>query len=120
MRHGPNATATIEIAFHEPRPWKMNKPHRTDFRIGDEISYAMPSGMLYGTVTRVLGAGESAAVEVEFEDGRKEVKKARDRGLALVRRATGASEEEERHSDRSRLRDPDVERIRRSEQRKRW
>jgi hypothetical protein len=98
----------------------MNKPHRTDFKVGDEISYAMPSGMLYGTVTRILGSGESTAVEVEFEDGRKEIKKTKDRGLALVRRATGLSEEDERHSDRSRLRDPDVERIRRSEQRKRW
>ena len=98
----------------------MNKPDRLQFRVGDEVSFAMPSGMLYGTITRVLGAGDSAAVEIEFEDGRKEIKKARDRSLNLLRRASGASEEEERHSDRERLRDPDIERIRRSEQRKRW
>ncbi|HXG65399.1 MAG TPA: hypothetical protein VNO70_09840 [Blastocatellia bacterium] len=98
----------------------MKKPDRLQFRVGDEVSFAMPSGMLYGTITRVLGAGDSAAVEIEFEDGRKEIKKARDRSLSLLRRASGASEEEERHADRERLRDPDIERIRRSEQRKRW
>lgn len=97
----------------------MNKS-QTDFRPGDEVSYAMPSGMLYGTVTRLLGSGEDAAVEIEYEDGRKEVKKVRDRALNLLRRAGGASEEEERHKDRERLRDPDIERVRRGEQRKRW
>ena len=96
----------------------MNKPHTTNYRVGDEISYAMPAGMLYGTVTRVLGAGDAAAVEVEFEDGRKEIKKVRDRALSLLRRATGQSEEEERHRDRERLKDFDIERVRRSEQRK--
>ena len=98
----------------------MNKGHRSDFKQGDEISYAMPSGMLYGTVTRLLGAGESAAIEIEFEDGRKEIKKAKDRALSLLRRASGQSEEEERHSDRERLRDPDIQRVFRSEQKKRW
>ena len=97
----------------------MNKGHRTDFKSGDEISYAMPSGMLYGTVVRMLGAGESAAVEIEFEDGRKEIKKVRDRALSLLRRASGLSEEEERHSDRERLHDPEVQRLFRSEQRRR-
>jgi hypothetical protein len=86
----------------------------------DEVSYAAPSGMLYGTVTRVLGEGESAAIEIEFEDGRKEIKKVRDRALRLLRRASGASEEEERHQDRARLRDPDIARVIRQEQRKRW
>jgi hypothetical protein len=95
----------------------MNKPRTTNYRLGDEISYAMPSGMLYGTITRVLGSGD--AVEVEFEDGRKETKKSGDRALSLVRRASGISEEEERHTDREKLHDPDVERIRRSELRKR-
>ena len=98
----------------------MNKAHRTDFKKGDEVSYAMPSGMHYGTVTRLLGDGESAAIEIEFEDGRKEIKKARDRALSLLRRATGLSEEEERHADRDRLRDPDVQRVYRSEQKRRW
>jgi hypothetical protein len=98
----------------------MNKQATTKYRVGDEVSFATPSGVLYGTVTRVLGGGDSDAVEIEFEDGRKEVKKVRDRALSLLRRATGQSEEEERHGDRDKLRDPDVERIRRSEQRKRW
>jgi hypothetical protein len=97
----------------------MNKAHTVNFRPGDEVSYAMPSGVLYGTVSRVLGEGDSSAVEIEFEDGRKEVKKVRDRALSLLRRASGISEEEERHKDRERLHDPEVERIRRSEQRKR-
>jgi len=97
----------------------MNKGHRTDFKQGDEVSYAMPSGMLYGTVTRVLGAGESAAIEIEFEGGRKEVRKVKDRALNLLRRAGGASEEEERHANRERLRDPDIQRIFRSEQKRR-
>ena len=97
----------------------MNKGHRTDFKQGDEVSYAMPSGMVYGAVTRLLGTGESAAVEIEFEDGRKEIKKVRDRALSLLRRASGISEEEERHADRERLRDPDIQRLFRSEQRRR-
>ncbi len=97
----------------------MNKPRANDFRAGDEISYALASGVQYGTVTRVLGTGDTASIEIEFEDGRKEVKKANDRALALLRRASGRSELEEQNRDRSRLRDPDIERIRRSEQRKR-
>ena len=97
----------------------MNKGHRTDFKKGDEVSYAMPAGVLYGTITRVLGADDSAAVEIEFEDGRKEIKKVRDRALSLLRRASGVSEEEERHSDRDRLRDTEIQRLIRSEQRKR-
>jgi hypothetical protein len=97
----------------------MNKGHRTDFNKGDEVSYAMPSGVLYGTVTRVLGSGESAAVEIDFEDGRKEIKKVKDRALSLLRRASGASEEEERHADRERLSDVEIQRIFRSEQHKR-
>jgi adenylosuccinate synthase len=97
----------------------MNKGHTTTYRVGDEVSFAMPSGMLYGAVKRVLGEGESSAVEIEFEDGRKEIKKVRDRSLNLLRRASGQSEEEERHEGRERLHDPDIERIRRSDQRRR-
>src|SRR6185295_19963265 len=97
----------------------MNKGHRTDFKTGDEISYAMPAGMHYGTISRVLGAGDSAAVEIEFEDGRKEIKKVRDRALSLLRRASGLSEEEERHKDRERLHDNEISSVFRSEQRKR-
>jgi hypothetical protein len=97
----------------------MNKAHVTNFRAGDELSYAAPSGMMYGTVTRVLGTGESAAIEIEWEDGRKEIKPVKDRALALLRRASGASELEEKHAARHRLSDPDIESVRRSDQRKR-
>jgi hypothetical protein len=96
----------------------MDKGRTTQYKPGDEVAYAMPSGMAYGTIVRVLGAGDQSAVEIEFEDGRKEIKKARERGLSLLRRASGASEHDERSQDRERLRDPDIERIRRSEQRR--
>ena len=98
----------------------MNKPRIIDYKIGDEISYAQPSGMLYGEVIRVLGVGDAAAVEIEFEDGRKEIKKVKDHSLSLLRRASGKSEAEERAADRSKLRDLDIEAVRRSDQRKRW
>ncbi|MEK6322932.1 MAG: hypothetical protein AABN33_14750 [Acidobacteriota bacterium] len=97
----------------------MNKGHRTNFKKGDEVSFAVPSGVRYGTITRVLGSDESAAVEIEFEDGRKEIKKVRDRALSLLRRASGVSEEEERHADRERLTDTEIQRLFRSEQRRR-
>lgn len=97
----------------------MNKGHRTVFKKGDEVSYGMPAGVLYGTIIRVLGADEAAAVEIEFEDGRKEIKKVKDRALSLLRRASGVSEEEERHADRERLHDSEIQRLFRSEQRKR-
>ncbi len=63
----------------------MNKtrPRQREFRVGDEICYALASGVRYGTVIRVLGD----AVEVEFEDGQKEMKKVRDGRLRLIRRA---------------------------------
>lgn len=93
----------------------MNKPRTLDYKPGDEVAFASPSGMLYGSVTRVLGAGDTAAIEIQFEDGRKEIKKVRDRSLSLLRRRSGTSEEEERRKDASRLKDFDIERIRRSE-----
>ena len=97
----------------------MNKGHRTDFKKGDEVSYSMPAGVHYGSVIRVLGTDESAAVEIEFEDGRKEIKKVRDLALSLLKRASGVSEVQERHKDRERLHDTEIERLFRSEQRKR-
>ena len=62
----------------------MNKGRPLNYNEGDEISYAMPSGVLYGTVTRVIGQGDSSAVEIEFEGGRKEIKKTRDRALSSI------------------------------------
>lgn len=93
-----------------------NRPRTTSFGVGDEVSYAFGSGIVYGEVVRLLEAG--AAVEILFEDGRKEIKKSRDGALHLVRRASGASEAEERHADRSRLRDNSVSELIRSEKRR--
>ncbi len=89
-----------------------------NYQIGDEISYAFGSGITYGEITRLLEGG--AAVEIEFEDGRREMKKARDGALRLVRRASGASEAEESRSDRGQLRDFEIDEIRRGDQRRRW
>jgi len=93
----------------------MSKTRTLDYKPGDEVAFATPSGMLYGTVTKVLGGGDTAAVEIQFEDGRKEIKKVRDRSLSLLRRRSGTSEEEERRKEASRLKDFDIERIRKSE-----
>lgn len=95
-----------------------SKSKDTNYGLGDEISYAFGSGIAYGEVTRLLEGG--AAVEISFEDGRREIKKSRDGALRLVRRSSGASEAEESRSDRSRARDSEIDDIRRSDQRKRW
>jgi hypothetical protein len=116
---GAHASSKTPSGENQSRCASMNKGHHhTNFKKGDEVSFAVPSGVLYGTVTRVLGSDESAAVEIEFEDGRKEIKKVRDRALSLLRRASGVSEEEERHLDRDRLSDPEIQRLFRSEQRR--
>lgn len=118
MRGCADAKAEAAPGENQSRCLRMKKGHRTDFKKGDEVSYAMPAGMLYGAVARVLGEGESAAVEIEFEDGRKEIKRISDRALSLLRRASGISEEEERHADRDPLRDMDIQRVYRSEKHK--
>ena len=97
----------------------MGKDQVRVYQAGDEISYAQGTGIAYGTVLRVVERGDAGAVEIKFEDGRKEIKKTRDRALSLVRRATGTAEADERRSGGERVRDPDVERIRRGEQRRR-
>ena len=97
----------------------MNKDRQSTYNVGDEVAYAQPHGMAYGTVSKVVERGDSGAIEIEFEDGRKEIKKTKDRGLSLVRRASGASVSDESRGDRERPPDLDVERIRRSEQRRR-
>lgn len=94
-----------------------NKAKQITFGVGDEISYAFGNGMAYGEVLRVLEGGQ--AVEIQFEDGRREVKKARDGSLRLLRRASGASELEETHRDRSRARDIDVSEVMKSDIRRR-
>jgi len=83
-----------------------NKSRNINFGAGDEVSYVFGSGIVYGEITRLLEGG--AAVEILFEDGRREIKKSRDGALRLIRRASGASELEERRSDRGRLRDNEI------------
>lgn len=95
-----------------------NKPKDTNYGVGDEVSYAFGSGIAYGEITRLLEGG--AAVEIEFEDGRREAKKSRDGALRLLRRASGASEIEESRSERSQLRDFEIDEMRRTDQRRRW
>lgn len=88
------------------------------YSVGDEVSYAFGSGLMYGEIVRLLEGGN--AVEVMFEDGRREIKKARDRALHLVRRATGASELDEKHVHRARGRDTEIDEVRRSDVKRRW
>ena len=102
-------------------PQNKNQGHRQiAFGVGDEVAYALGRGMRYGTVVRVIGAGDQASIEVEFEDGGREVHRMRDRALSLLRRATGASARDEETGDRKKLRDFDVDAVRRSDQRRRW
>jgi hypothetical protein len=95
-----------------------NKSRNINFGIGDEVSYIFGSGIAYGEVIRLLEGG--AALEIQFEDGRREIKKVRDGSLRLLRRASGASEIEEKRSDRDRVRDYEIDAVRRSDQKKRW
>lgn len=94
-----------------------SKFRNTSYGVGDEVSYTFGSGIAYGEVVRLLEGG--AAVEILFEDGRREIKKSRDGALRLLRRASGASELEERRSDRDRLRDNEISEVFRSDQKKR-
>ena len=95
-----------------------SKSRNTSYGVGDEVSSAFGSGIAYGEVVRLLEGG--AAVEILFEDGRREIKKSRDGALRLLRRVSGASELEEKRSDRDRLRDQEVSEVFRSDQKKRW
>jgi hypothetical protein len=94
-----------------------NKTRQITFGVGDEISYAFGKGMAYGEVLRVLEGGQ--AIEIQFEDGRREIKKARDGALRLLRRATGASELEEANRHRGRSQDIDISEVMRGDIRRR-
>ena len=95
-----------------------NKSRQANYQIGDEVSYVFGSGIVYGEVVRLLEGG--AAVVIQFEDGRREIKKSRDGSLRLLRRSSGASEIEEERSDRNPVRDFEIDAVRRSDQKKRW
>lgn len=83
-----------------------NKKPTTNYQVGDEVSYATGSGMHYGEVARLLEGGQ--AIEILFEDGRREIKKARDGSVRLLRRASGASELDEKNRDRRRGFDQEI------------
>jgi hypothetical protein len=95
----------------------QNKAAQIRYNIGDEVSFARGSGMAYGEISRLLEGG--AAVEILFEDGHREIKRSNDRGVRLLRRASGASEMDERHSNRHLSRDREIDEVRRSDVRKR-
>jgi hypothetical protein len=108
---------------NNPKP--PSKPSTTnqnqtnfEYRIGDEISFAAPQGMFYGKIVKLISDPISPAVEIEFEDGRKEIKKVKDRSLHLLRRASGKSEVDEKYGTRAKMRDYDIAEVRRSEQKR--
>ena len=69
--------------------------------------------MHYGEVVRLLEGGQ--AIEILFEDGRREIKKARDGSVRLLRRASGASELEEKNQDRRRGFDQEIRDVMKSD-----
>lgn len=83
-----------------------NKKSTTSYLVGDEVSYATGSGMHYGEVARLLEGGQ--AIEILFEDGRREIKKARDGSVRLLRRASGQSELDEQNRNRRRGFDQEI------------
>ncbi|HQR37145.1 MAG TPA: hypothetical protein PLF26_01995 [Blastocatellia bacterium] len=95
------------------------KPHGPVFGVGDEVAYALGKGLRYGSVVRLIGAGDGAQVEIQFEDGGREVHKMRDRALSLLRRASGVSAHDEAREQRNKPRDYSIDEVRRSDQRRR-
>ncbi|MBX7219184.1 MAG: hypothetical protein K1Y36_04500 [Blastocatellia bacterium] len=97
-----------------------NQKRTFEYRIGDEISYAGGSGMMYGEVVRIVTSGEAGAVEIEWEDGRREIKKVRDQAIRLLRRRGGVSEADEQRGPRDKKQhDRDISEAYRSDLRKR-
>ncbi|NOT62758.1 MAG: hypothetical protein HOP19_21325 [Acidobacteria bacterium] len=93
-----------------------NKHRNITYGVGDEVSYVFGNGIVYGEVTRLLEGGQ--AIEILFEDGRKEIKKSRDGALRLLRRATGLSEAQEENKDRAKSRDVDIADVMRGDMRR--
>lgn len=93
------------------------KSKNMNYGVGDEISYTYGSGISYGEIVRILEGG--GAVEILLEDGRREIKKSRDGALRLIRRVSGASELEESRSDRDKVRDYEIDAVRKSDQKRR-
>jgi hypothetical protein len=96
-----------------------NDQSRFEYRIGDEISFAMHNGMIYGEVVRIVTPGPDGAVEIAWEDGRREMKKTRDKAIRLLRRRSGVSEfDEQRGPQRKRASDSEISEVRRSDVRR--
>lgn len=96
----------------------MAQPH-FEYHIGDEVSFAAGQGMQYGEVIRIITPGPEGAIEIQWEDGRREIKKTRDRAIHLLRRASGVSEMDERRGQRRRSADDEIAEVRRSDIRRR-
>ncbi|MCS7080415.1 MAG: hypothetical protein NZ585_10265 [Chloracidobacterium sp.] len=90
-----------------------------EYQVGDEVSFAAGRGMQYGEVVRIVTPGPEGAIEIQWEDGRREIKKTRDRAVRLLRRATGVSEVDEQRGERRRSFDNEIAEVRRSDVR-RW
>jgi hypothetical protein len=84
----------------------MPAPQQSLYELKDEVSCATPHGMLYGTVIRIVSPGSNGAVEVEYEDGRREIRKVTDRSMKVLKRANEPQREQRRE---------DVDDVRRSE-----
>jgi hypothetical protein len=93
------------------REQKPSTRPRISFQVGDEVMYAGAATIRYGAIVRVLGDGESQMIEIQFEDGKKEMKKSRDRSLKLLRRKMAGPSRVESH-------DREAEEVRRSEVRR--
>lgn len=53
----------------------MAQHQNFEYRIGDEVSFAAGHGMQYGEVVRIITPGPDGAIEIQWEDGRRETKK---------------------------------------------
>jgi hypothetical protein len=83
----------------------MPAPPQT-YQLKDEVSCATPHGMLYGTVIRIVSPGSNGAVEIEYEDGRREIRKVTDHAMRVLKSASQPKREQHRE---------DVDDVRRSE-----
>lgn len=50
----------------------MAQHQNFEYRIGDEVSFAAGHGMQYGEVVRIITPGPDGAIEIQWEDGRRE------------------------------------------------
>jgi hypothetical protein len=89
----------------------MPAPQQT-YALNDEVSCATPHGMLYGTIVRIVSPGSNGAVEVQYEDGRKEIRKVTDHAMRVLKSASQPKREQHRE-DIDEVRRGDIKRFRR-------